>query len=141
MFIYLVRMVGTRDLVGIYFAYNEDELMMLIDECTDPGLCEFREIQSGGLFWSSPAVDIPLSYSEDDEADPDENGPIPIARASFTEGWWLEFFDANEEWTEVDPVEAKKVRAELKRRAKKPPTIDRTAEIVQFKKRQEPEDE
>jgi hypothetical protein len=36
---YFVRTIRDCDLVGVFFARDTDELMMLVDECTDPGDC------------------------------------------------------------------------------------------------------
>ena len=67
--VYLVRIIGTRDLVGIFVAPDVGALAMLIDECTDPGDCEYQRMRPGGLMWTSPAVPVPLAYNEDDEDD------------------------------------------------------------------------
>lgn len=61
---YLVRTSDERDLVGFFVAEDHDELIDLIDECTDPAGCEYLELPSGGIYWDTPAVPIPIEADE-----------------------------------------------------------------------------
>jgi hypothetical protein len=50
--IYLVRTIDEHDLVGIFVAPNLLALAMLVDECTDPGDCEYQRMKPGGIMWT-----------------------------------------------------------------------------------------
>lgn len=54
---YLVRLIDSHDLVGIYAVESIQQLIVIIDECTDPGACEYTRLRySGGVMWEGPAV-------------------------------------------------------------------------------------
>jgi hypothetical protein len=96
---YLVRIIETRDLVGIFVAEDEDDLAIAVDECTDVPDCEYVELPAGGIMWTSPAKPVPLQTGdpEDDESEPEE---FPWAGASLTERWWYIAYGMDEvEWT------------------------------------------
>lgn len=102
---YLVRIIKTRDLVGIFVADDEDDLAFVMDECTDAPGCEYVELPAGGIMWESPAKPVPL-----DAGDPeDEESPVeefPWTGASLTERWWYIAYGMEDvEWTpfEDDP--------------------------------------
>lgn len=81
---YLVRMIGSRDLVGFYYAEEPDDLLMIIDEITDPDACEYTELPDGGITWGSPAIEVPIE--DDVDADGEEQTPdVPFAGASLSE--------------------------------------------------------
>jgi hypothetical protein len=44
-----------------------------LDECADPGECEYIELPNGGVMWAHPAVAVPL-----DTARQDTDGDAPI---------------------------------------------------------------
>jgi hypothetical protein len=87
---YFVRTIRDCDLVGVFFARDTDELMMLVDECTDPGACEYQRMKTGGIMWTSPAIPVPIETPED--ADGTEDDPIPWNGASLTESWFDSFY-------------------------------------------------
>ena len=84
---YLVRIIETRDLVGIFFVENIHQLIVTVDECTEPDGCEYARLRvAGGIIWTSPAVPIPIDLPEDDDLiEPD---PMPWGAACVTERWW-----------------------------------------------------
>lgn len=45
---YHVRIIDTRDLVGIFVADDEDDRAFIMDECTDAPGCEYAELPNGG---------------------------------------------------------------------------------------------
>lgn len=51
---YLVRIIDTRDLVGIFIVDDEDDPEFVMDECTDAPGCEYVETPAGGIVWASP---------------------------------------------------------------------------------------
>jgi hypothetical protein len=127
---FLVRIIETHDLVGIFVAQNIHRLAILIDECTDPGDCEFLRLPAGGVMWTSPAVPIPIERSDDNDdlGDPD---PVPWARATLTESWWSGFHGyIDDDWIPLFPEDPKP-----------PPPVPPTprpagpGQVVLFKKR------
>jgi hypothetical protein len=58
---YLVRIIETRDLVGVFSADNIHQLIIIVDECTEPDECEYTRMGPGGIMWTSPAVPIPIA--------------------------------------------------------------------------------
>ncbi len=88
---YLVRTIEGHDLVGVFVAPNTFALAQLVDECTDPGDCEYQRIKPGGIMWTSPAVVIPIPDKDDE--DPTTTDPIPWSNASLTESWWNSFYE------------------------------------------------
>lgn len=88
---YLVRTIDDHDLVGIFVAPNILALALLVDECVDPGDCEYQRMKPGGIMWTSPAVVVPLVFDEDDE-DYTAPDPIPWSAVSLTESWQDPFY-------------------------------------------------
>lgn len=84
---YLVRIIDTHDLVGIYYVETILQLIVIIDECTDPGACEYTRLTfPGGIMWESPAVSVPVERpGGTDGSEPD---PVPWEAASVTERWF-----------------------------------------------------
>jgi hypothetical protein len=87
---YLVRTIKHLDLVGVFYARDTDELALIVDECTDPGSCEYQRMKTGGIMWTSPAIPVPIETPED--ADGTEDDPIPWSGASLTESWFDSFY-------------------------------------------------
>jgi hypothetical protein len=85
---YLVRLIENRDLVGIYVARDMDQLLFLVDECTDIDGCEYVKLPAGGIMWTSPACPIPPDRIGD--SDGDEFPAIPWRGASEV-GTWTQF--------------------------------------------------
>ena len=101
---YLVRIIETRDLVGIFVADDEGAVQRAVDECTDVPDCEYVEVPSGGVMWESPAVPVPLDTAAKGDDEDAEIATLPWSGASLTEGWWNfvhGFEDA--EWTPFCP--------------------------------------
>ncbi|MBH5397150.1 hypothetical protein HZZ13_05000 [Bradyrhizobium sp. CNPSo 4010] len=95
---YLVRIIETRDLVGIFVADDEDDLELVVDECTDVPYCEYVELPPGGVMWERPAKPVPLDPGDpEDGASPIEE--FPWSGASLTEAWWFIAYGRDEvEW-------------------------------------------
>jgi hypothetical protein len=113
---YLVRILDTRDLVGFFYAEDEDELEFVVDECTDVGDCEYVELPTGGIMWESPAIDIPIEVDKDRE---DENDipEMPWPGAALTESWFSVIYGYSEgEWTRFVPEDPLKPRPPAPRR-------------------------
>ena len=89
---YLVRIIEAHDLVGIFVASDLRALAFLIDECTDPGDCEYQRMKPGGIMWTSPAVVVPIELSDDDDDALNFEVPIPWSAVSLTESWWDSFY-------------------------------------------------
>ena len=136
---YLVRIIEGHDLVGIFVAPSVLALAVLVDECTDPGSCEYQRLKPGGVMWTSPAVPVPIEDDEnaDDFTVPD---PLPWAGASLTESWWASFYEFSnkgrwrpiefglEDIYGIDPEEPDDPPP-------KPASPTRTARILPYRKR------
>jgi len=55
---YLVRTIDEHDIVGIFVADEMNDLLVAVDECTDPDDCEYIELPVGGIMWTSPAIAV-----------------------------------------------------------------------------------
>lgn len=100
---YLVRTINEHDLVGFFYAEEMHDLIIAVDECLDPVDCEFTELPTGGIMWTSPAVTIPITDRDEDETAEDDRQNIPWARADLTDLWWNVVHSLEEEWTEFFP--------------------------------------
>jgi len=128
---YLVRTIRDRDLVGIFVARDTYELALIVDECTDPGSCEYQRMKTGGLMWTSPAIPIPIEMGEDDDGS--EPDPVPWGAASLTESWWDSFFGyARGKWK---PVCSDLPYEPGFPEAPEPPRPAGPGHVVQFRKR------
>jgi hypothetical protein len=99
---YLVRIIKSQDLVGIFVADDELGLEMAVDECTDTPGCEFTELPDGGIMWESPAKPVPLNRGDPDDDD-SEVEPFPWNGASLSERWFYIAYGLEDvEWTPFD---------------------------------------
>jgi hypothetical protein len=111
---YLVRIIDTRDMVGFFVADEMDELIVAVDECTDPGDCEYIEMPPGG----------------DPEDDDSKSEELPWAKAELSELWWsVVYGHSDDEWTEFFPGKPRKPRTPAPRRPLGP------GRVVRFRKR------
>lgn len=134
---YLVRIVGSRDLVGIFFAWDIIELVILIDECVNPSVCEFTELPPGSLYWSDRSVAIPIRRrrNENDNDETDDNDEIPWSRVSLSDSWWYALH-TRQRWEAIDPERAGELRK--KKRGRKRPNR-KSAQIILFQRKDKPE--
>ena len=52
--------------MGFVCAKNDADLYWLVDECTDPNLCEYKIIKfGGGLFFSKKAKTFPIDLDDE----------------------------------------------------------------------------
>lgn len=51
---YFVRLSKDRQVVGIFCAASAGALWSMVDECTDPGACEYLIAGEGGLYQPKP---------------------------------------------------------------------------------------
>jgi hypothetical protein len=77
---YLVRTIDDHDIVGFFVADEMEDLLIAVDECTDPDDCEYIEMPPGGIMWTSPAIPVPLNPG-DPEDDDSESEELPWAKA------------------------------------------------------------
>lgn len=89
---YLVRIIDSQDLVGIFFASNVTQLMVTVDECCDPGDCEYASLGVGGIMWTRPAIPVPIELPEDVDDASFEVDALPWGAATMTEVWWNHFY-------------------------------------------------
>jgi hypothetical protein len=125
---YLVRTTEDHDLVGFFVAEEVDELIDLIDEGTDLGVCEYLELASRGLYWNDPVVPVPIKVDENDQAEAE----IPWSKADMTWNWSEAVYsiigDDERVWTPLIPGEPKTPKPTL------PPTR-RTGLVVPIRRR------
>src|SRR5690242_2747420 len=104
---YMVRVEGTRDIVGFFFAETMEDLLYAVDECTEPDGCEYVEMPVGGIMWTSLAIPVPIDHRSDDPEDDDpeqELEKLPWARAELSEGWWSVVYGyTDEQWIPFFP--------------------------------------
>jgi hypothetical protein len=109
---YLVRIIDTRDLVGFFYAEDEDELEFVADECTETADCEYVELPVGGIMWESPAIDVPIEKSADSPTDDEDDVPdLPWSGAALTDSWFSVIYGlTDEQWTPFVPQDPLKPR-------------------------------
>jgi len=101
---YLVRTIDNHDIVGFFVAAEIEDLLVTVDECTDPGDCEYVELPAGGILWSSPAIAVPLDAGGVEDEDADHGQELPWARAELSETWWNVVYGFTDDtWTEFFP--------------------------------------
>jgi hypothetical protein len=131
---YLVRTIEGPDLVGIFVAPDLFSLALLVDECTDPGSCEFQRMKPGGIMWTAPAVAVPIELGDDDD-DLISEDPIPWSQASLTESWWESFTNGtgkgngellSSTWT-ISMASTLKIQTTTRRHQRHPPRLGRLA--------------
>ena len=64
---YLVRVTDTKELVGLFVCGRLADLGWLVDECCDPGGCEYRRHTFGSIYW--PEQGKPVFGDYDRETD------------------------------------------------------------------------
>ena len=136
---YLVRTIKGHDLVGVFVAPNVFALALLVDECTDPGDCEYQRMKPGGIMWTSPAVVVPIADDEEDEDFTSED-PIPWPAVSLTESWWNSFYgwSAKGRWRpiEFNVEDLYGIDPEEPDPPPKPTSPTETARILPYRKRE-----
>ena len=136
---YLVRIIGSRDLVGIFFAWDIVELVLLIDECLDPSICEFAELPPGSLYWSEPSVVVPIRRRrKETDDDIDDNDGIPWSDVTLSDSWWGSLH-SRQRWEAINPDRARELR-KRKRRGRKRPNR-KSAQIILFQRKDKPQSE
>jgi len=86
---YLVRLKENREIVGIFVA-ERSSLDIAIDECCDPGACEYVKLSMGGIYkdnGGAPAV--PHAFNEEYDNPP----PDWFSGATISEFWHGAFFE------------------------------------------------
>jgi len=112
-------LIDTHDLVGFFWASEIDHLIDTVDECTDPGMCEYAELPVGGIMWTAPARPVPLDPGETDN---DEAEPVPWSGAELSELWSGVVYGFDKpEWTRFFPEEPRDPPRPSSRHASKTP--------------------
>jgi hypothetical protein len=108
---YLVRTIDDHDIVGFFVADEMDDLLIAVDECTEPEDCEYVELPVGGILWSSPAIAVPLDPGDCEDENADVGEELPWAKAELSETWWNVVYGlTDDEWTEFFPGRPRKPR-------------------------------
>jgi hypothetical protein len=100
----LVRIIGDRQIVGI-FAYRDlEELFWLIDQATDPYQCEYFNLKNGGIIWYDKAnqlisKNLEKAWAAHDEYSLDEFGDENFDGARLDEYSFMQAIDAK--WIKI----------------------------------------
>lgn len=99
---YLVRLIKTRDLVGIFVATDRNQLQHFVDECADIDYCEYAPLPAGGVFWESPAIPIPVPEAEAETSngeDGESSGPrVPWGDLTPSDSWFIALHEPIPRW-------------------------------------------
>lgn len=98
----VVRVIHNRTIVGFFCADNIVDLHYWVDSVADPGVCEYRAIESGGIAWEGESA-VPFANGESREDD-DEEERCAMAGTSLTESWSDVLFDSDAEWQSMGPM-------------------------------------
>ena len=101
---YLVRLIGTRDLVGFYTARSIGQLQDLVDECVNIDQCEYIKLPPGGIQWESTAVEVPLLMPANDIGDENSYPSAPWAEATATSSWDEVLRSQSDGWRPLFPI-------------------------------------
>ena len=103
--VYLVRHQETCELVGIFAAHTREMLMDLVDQVTDPNICECRKMDEGGIMWERRAKRVPPAALPDPYEDPKGFNKVYVGvdGGSWDERWCSEINELrpNRAWRPV----------------------------------------
>lgn len=85
---YAVRSNVTAEFVGFFVAASMDELRDLVDQCTDPSICEAAPVEGGGVYWPGKVPAVPLEDDED----------LVTFGATVTQGSWQDALFTEVQW-------------------------------------------
>jgi len=83
---YIVRLEKNQEIVGIFNAETPYNLFWLIDECVDPGLCEYARMPPGGIMWPKGGEWVVESELGSEAPETDEPS---LSGARFSESWFV----------------------------------------------------
>lgn len=86
--VYFVRIIKERQVVGIFAAWDIDELQDIVDECCDPADCEYVAVGPGGIFQTGfTKAQFPVRFVGEvgENVHPDDISPF--AEASYSDSW------------------------------------------------------
>lgn len=93
---YIVRVIETRALVGIFFAESVKKLVVDVDEDVPPNLCEYVMMPPGGII-ASVKQEFPPNKPGPEVMGDDEPPWMDLADPDLTESW-IELFMHSGEW-------------------------------------------
>lgn len=102
---YLVRVIDKHMIVGFFCAGDMADLHYWVDSVADPGICEYRELDSGGVVWkgSSPTIWAPQALNGTCiEIDGLE---IAMQTARLSESWSMTFYEHDAKWQPMAPMQ------------------------------------
>lgn len=85
---YVVRVMNSQELVGLFSASNLTSLIELVDHVCDPGACEYARLRDGGMIFEGTAPVVPLVLIRGDE---DGNDPL-LRPSDFAGSWWNDLY-------------------------------------------------
>jgi hypothetical protein len=126
---YLVRTIDDHDIVGFFAADDMEDLVIAVDECTEPADCEYVELPVGGIMWSSPAITVPLNPGNCEDENSHDGEQLPWTNAELSETWWSVVYGfTDNEWTEFFPGQPRKKRV-------RPPRPMGPGRVLPYRKR------
>lgn len=98
---YIVRLRKNTELVGLFVSPSDEMLWEFVDECCDPGECEFVRLPAGGLYLhqaGAPKVPTLIRDPEDEKSYPDW-----FSQGTISELWLDIFYGGQppEDWCPV----------------------------------------
>ena len=75
--LYAVRLIENKEAVGVFYVDAVSDLSHYVDECTDPGACEYKRLPHGGLYWGRPDCRVwaPIAAEGQDIINPERDVP------------------------------------------------------------------
>lgn len=80
---FVVRLAGSKEIVGLFVAESIDRLRWAVDEVCDPHECEYVRIGSGGIYWSVSGKPVITETEEEIH--------VETADAELSESVWARF--------------------------------------------------
>jgi hypothetical protein len=100
---YVVRVIESRMIVGFFCTDSMIDLHYWVDSVADPGACEYRSVESGGVVWEGESPVVP--FATDARHDDDDDEERAMAGAGLTETWSSVFYDAGTKWSPMGPMQ------------------------------------
>ena len=129
MAIFLVRvsehsgLPTAQEFVGVVAADSIGELSALVDEFTDPGMCEYTKLPGGMIFARENAPPVPFSRPETADDDVDDTEQADFWSGAAVTGGWAEFFNGEafrgsgaSAWMSFDDLKAPRIASPPRRR-------------------------
>jgi hypothetical protein len=102
---YLVRLIDSCQIVGLFFVDHAEHLSDSVNEWTEGDRCEYVKLPAGGIVWAEPSgVAVPMNPGTELDANwaiPE----LPFNSATMSESWLnlLYGYPSTLRWTKLKP--------------------------------------